>query len=779
MKTEVSRPVLWGLMLLGLCVGAQGKCQAGSTLPVSNATELAQALNAAHGGEEIVLASGSYGDVSIYNKTFTDYVTLRSAEGQGAVFGALRVSTVQYMRFLNLTIDRPLAQGEPDYTRMFEIANSTHVQVLSCHIHGSIDGNYSNDGFGLTAASCFDVLVENNDIHDFLRGAVFSGTEGLTVRQNRIHHFRSDGMDFAGVFHVLIESNTVHDSFACCGDHPDFIQFWSIAPHPPDPGVPASQYVTIRGNILYEGLGTFSQALFMTSDPGIPMKDFLIEDNLIYNSHSHGITTYDAVRFTIRNNTVLTRPNTDYLSSINVYGTPDTVTVDHNVTTALSISTMGTTSSSNNLIVQWEDALLPLYYETLFLNALEGKTVTDFLPVPGSAVDFGSGLGAEARLNELPKPAANIETTTHPGTQDSLKVVLTAQPYPGGPAPAGTFQWSFGDGSHATGSSVEHAYRVGGNYGIDLSWAGGAARKTVSVRHPVLIDMPLDGSLTNDGDVPSTLGWTGSESWGSGKGGKQSAHFTSGAYYSIDVKQPDYISGMEQLRVAFDIRSEGAPAGTPVWLHTSYGFRVGDGHLDFTLWTGEATNSLTAPVPTLGDGLWHQVEGTYDAPSGVARLVYDGVLVSSRTGLSGRVGVAVGRPLTVGADSWGSQFFGWIDNFVVSQSTLALAPPDHSGSTPPETEGLNAVAYPSPYRPGEGKMTIRFLSTEETAMTVLLLDPFGAEVWRQEVSALEGNNTVLWDGRDQQGRSVAAGFYVLQLQKGSERLWRRRIGVTK
>ena len=52
---------------------------------------------------------------------------------------------------------------------------------------------------------------------------------------------------------------------------------------------------------------------------------------------------------------------------------------------------------------QWQDPGTPYYYNDLYINAMEGvgATVEDFRPVAGGPVDFGSGLGAEQRIQEL------------------------------------------------------------------------------------------------------------------------------------------------------------------------------------------------------------------------------------------------------------------------------------------------------------------------------------------------------------------------------------------
>ena len=57
----------------------------------------------------------------------------------------------------------------------------------------------------------------------------------------------------------------------------------------------------------------------------------------------------------------------------------------------------------SNLRIEWDDPSSTYYYDKIYQNASVGwgATLEDLRPVPGGPADFGSGLGAEARLFEL------------------------------------------------------------------------------------------------------------------------------------------------------------------------------------------------------------------------------------------------------------------------------------------------------------------------------------------------------------------------------------------
>ena len=88
-------------------------------------------------------------------------------------------------------------------------------------------------------------------------------------------------------------------------------------------------------------------------------------------------------------------------------------------------------------------------YDGLFVWADGGQEPADFLPIPGSPVDFGNGLGAEDLLATIDKPLVYITGTRGVGL-DAQDVTFIAVPYPGGglvEGPDASYAWDFGDGA--------------------------------------------------------------------------------------------------------------------------------------------------------------------------------------------------------------------------------------------------------------------------------------------------------------------------------------------
>ena len=62
-----------------------------ATINVSNSSQLSSALSAASGGDTIILANGSYGDLTI-SQDYAGKVTLQAANDLGASFGKVKIS---------------------------------------------------------------------------------------------------------------------------------------------------------------------------------------------------------------------------------------------------------------------------------------------------------------------------------------------------------------------------------------------------------------------------------------------------------------------------------------------------------------------------------------------------------------------------------------------------------------------------------------------------------------------------------------------------------------
>lgn len=84
-----------------------------------------------------------------------------------------------------------------------------------------------------------------------------------------------------------------------------------------------------------------------------------------------------------------------------------------------------------------------------------------------------------------------------------------------------------------------------------------------------------------------------------------------------------------------------------------------------------------------------------------------------------------------------------------------------------------ALAQPFP-NPARGATSVAFTLAERAAVTLRVVDAAGRQVRTLTPGALEaGSHTLAWDGRDDEGRSVAPGVYWLDVDAAGQRASRK------
>ncbi len=88
--------------------------------------------------------------------------------------------------------------------------------------------------------------------------------------------------------------------------------------------------------------------------------------------------------------------------------------------------------------------------------------------------------------------------------------------------------------------------------------------------------------------------------------------------------------------------------------------------------------------------------------------------------------------------------------------------------------------FPSPFNPNLGQpMTFRFHRSVAGSATVKVKDQFGQSIWETSVSASSGFTDITWNGRNDEGITVAAGVYYVILEMDGSVKSKKRFGVTK
>ena len=503
-----------------------------TVINVSTAAGLYDAIAHAKGGDTIQLAGGNYGALvmntySGFNINFPSNVTITSADPlHPATLTGLALSGVSNLTLDGVVCDYTFKPGDQTYAAPFAVYGGQNISVQNCTFNGDVASGLTtaDNGFGtgtaLTIRGTTHVNVSDNEISNFCRGITVMQSSDVTVAGNDIYNLRMDGMELAQVQGVTIQANYIHDfrGSPTSGDHPDMIQFWTTGTTQP------STNINISGNVLDIGAGTWTQSIFMrnelveTGAAGQSMyyQNISIADNVITNGHTNGIVVGEAAGVSINHNTLLHSDggNVDGVDSsveiprITVATNSTNVAVTGNITAGIN----GYTNQagwviSQNAFVQDQTPGAPGYYGDVFvsssLTAHDGAHV--FLALPGGMID-ALGAGAAATRDYMPAPgsvAALFQSTEdHAGSMQQRTFDAGLSLTSTGTLPAGTtYQWTFGDGTTASGQKVGHTFPNGGYYDVSLTVTlpGGANDTTygsIGIQGSTIIQMGSNGIIS-------------------------------------------------------------------------------------------------------------------------------------------------------------------------------------------------------------------------------------------------------------------------------------------
>lgn len=272
-----------------------------ATINVSTTAALTSALKSAVSGDVIKLAAGTYSGFGASNLTFTNGVTITSADpAKQAILTDFSITNVHGVTFSNLEM---VATTHLDYIAnntnyyAFKVAKSSDIHFDKIYAHGSLDGNAQNDVLGLQIRDSSNVSVTNSEFEQLNRALAVGNTKDVVVSGNEVHGLRSDGFNFAQVSKVKVTGNVFHDFDPVKGDHPDAIQFWTTST------TVASSDILISGNVITRGDGEYTQGIFMRDETGVlPYERVTISDNLIVGTGWSGLRVIGAKNLTITNN---------------------------------------------------------------------------------------------------------------------------------------------------------------------------------------------------------------------------------------------------------------------------------------------------------------------------------------------------------------------------------------------------------------------------------------------------------------------------------------------
>jgi Ca2+-binding RTX toxin-like protein len=262
---------------------------------VNDASTLNAMLKLAQPGDSYALAPGTYSGVLI-NSLALSGVTITSANPlTPAVITDLYVYNSSGVTFSQLEFQANASFGD----NVWRVTGSNDVHFDHLNVHGSLDGDPSNDVIGFLIRTSTNVSVTNSEFQQLENAVSHLDDNFLTITGNSFHDIRTDGIRGGGSSNVLISGNSFTDFHPAVGDHPDAIQFWTT-------NTTASAHdITITNNIYLRGSGDVVQGIFLRDEVGtLPYQNVTIQGNYIIGGLYNGIAVLGANNLTIDSNTV-------------------------------------------------------------------------------------------------------------------------------------------------------------------------------------------------------------------------------------------------------------------------------------------------------------------------------------------------------------------------------------------------------------------------------------------------------------------------------------------
>ncbi|MEM9969495.1 MAG: PKD domain-containing protein [Pseudomonadota bacterium] len=629
----------------------------GPTITVSTIDDLYAAyaeLSYQSGGGTIVVEPGYYGVMGLDSVSKVDGeepVIIKSADPDDpAHFARLNLTDTVNVRiesiYVNSTgVDRPgwhvdvTAKGAVG----LQIVDSTFIYDEDNALKDAGEIGETLEGFSDTT----DVLFSGNYISGYKHGIGLSRATNFEVTNNEFTNIQGDGIRGGVLQDGIIANNYFHDFYPIeqKAVHTDFIQVWGVN------GKDVTKNLTIEGNVMIATEAATQSIFIRNEDFGKADKvasgyhqDITIKDNLIYNAHPNGIRVESTDGLLIDGNTLLWNPEanvtptspSNYVPMINSRNSID-VTITNNITPRFGGSNIDT--EYNNQIITYDNPQASDYVGKHFADPFAGKqaTLADFFvletspffgtagsPIGNVPTDFSDG--ATAIVTSTASADDRYEITFDAsGSVDDSGATLAGKP-------GYTYNWTFDDGSTATGISVTKVYDDGGFKPVLLEIRKGdevvanvARNATVETKELFAFDFE-DGIVDTSDAAPTIF-----------KEGDLVSHNGSTALrigqdndFAIEHETSRY-AAFDSFGLAFDLTPLEADSEGSI-LHHYGSIRASvddDGHFNFRLKTDVGVYEMSSREPVFDDGGTHRIGIAYSNETGQLEMFADGESVSS------------------------------------------------------------------------------------------------------------------------------------------------------
>lgn len=630
-------------------------CTNNGVVVVSNNAELKRAVGAADGGELIQLAYSKLPyTLNWYSKEKKVYdvsVTITSLNSASpAVISAMTITNIENVIIKNLKfVAEPI--GLLKSSPLLLVIKSNKIVVENCLFKGPAltfahnEAEFQN-GTGVQARSVTDFRFENNEVSHLAFGISIFGAlndslnKDIIVRNNKVHHIQGDSIRVVQASNILIGNNSIYSVLGSSQDvnHTDMIQFWTTNTNKP------ATNVTISGNYLHSGNEVVAQSIFMRNevvDRGLANKEMyyqniLIENNIIYSSHTHGITVGETVNLNIKNNTVLY----NYIENNN--STAPTINISENsvdVVVSKNIVAKGRFAKTHkdNLFVQRSYPNQSNYYANFFVNSLigPGATRSDLQAKPNTIIE-NEGWGASgtkiARTSIDLIPRAIVTMVKYPyvfeldGGYSTFKNGYTSS--------NATYTWTLEDGRIEQKQKPLLEFHRAGEHLIKLHVKIGSQESVkfikINVDDPLLFNLKIDKNKISDASSYNSHIASNVSTIDISQGGRS---YLLNNENSIEIdKNTINIFNRKELAFEFWIKSTDkiGKNGELFTIHKSLKINVlanGEVESRFTNENNEEFRLKSIGI-NIHNGSWHNIVVSYSSIDGVAFLFVDGNKVS-------------------------------------------------------------------------------------------------------------------------------------------------------
>ncbi len=282
------------------------------TISVANQVQLVTALQASTGGETIVLAAGSYGDLALSRFQFTEQVTIK-----GGTFNSIALVGVKGLTFDDSTVNLPPTMTSNAGTQAIRVSNSSNIAITDAKITGGLAINgVAQDatildasrnviglpaGVGIYVAFSKGVTISGSDISLFNKGILMAGSSEVNIANNEIHDLRTTPISGSVTANLTITGNHTYNStpwsYGGAGDHGDRIHIWT--------DTTAISGVVITNNNLEQGTGAPMLGIYLDDNgKGLGFVNTVISGNRLTDGQGQGVLL-ENVSGTVSNNTLV------------------------------------------------------------------------------------------------------------------------------------------------------------------------------------------------------------------------------------------------------------------------------------------------------------------------------------------------------------------------------------------------------------------------------------------------------------------------------------------